>query len=116
MGDRDSTDDQFSSEHDNTMLIDDDARDEEDGESAGLQAPPRHYCGIGRFRPKCLQVFATKKFFTFILCVYCLIEGAVTTGECVHGGSVIVKRSEEVWTREEIAEGRGKGGGGGVSI
>eukprot|EP00731_Ephydatia_muelleri_P010246 Em0005g832a len=76
----DSTDDQFSSEHDNTMLIDDEARDEEDGESAGLQAPPRHYCGIGRFRPKCLQVFATKKFFTFILCVYCLIEGAVTTG------------------------------------
>ena len=81
MGDR--TDDQFSSDQDNTLLIDGDTRDEADEETANLQPPPRYYCGIGRFRPKCLQVFATKKFFTFILCVYCLIEGAVTTGEKV---------------------------------
>lgn len=69
----------------NQMLIDSDTPDGGTVEDE-LQVPPspRYYCGIGRFRPKCLQVFASKKFFTFILCVYCLIEGAVSTGECIH--------------------------------
>ena len=39
-----------------------------------------YFCGIGRFRPKCLQIFRDAKFFTFILCSFCFIEGAAALG------------------------------------
>ena len=39
-----------------------------------------YFCGIGRFRPKCLQIFRDAKFFTFILCSFCFIEGAAASG------------------------------------
>ena len=78
MGDK--SDDEIVTEQSTTALITDDREDDGDV-LADLHATPRYYCGIGRFRPQCLQLFATKKFFTFILCVYCLIEGAVSTGE-----------------------------------
>lgn len=41
----------------------------------------RYYCGAGPCRPKHMQVFANAKFFTFLLCVFGLIEGALISGE-----------------------------------
>ncbi len=40
-------------------------------------------CGIGPCHPQCLQIFASKKFFTFMLCIFGLIEGALISGECM---------------------------------
>ena len=39
-----------------------------------------HFCGVGSFRPKCLQVFRNAKFFTFLLCCNSFSEGALVTG------------------------------------
>lgn len=39
-----------------------------------------YYCGCGPCHPKWLNVFANKKFFTFLLCMYTLYEGALVTG------------------------------------
>ena len=48
----------------------------------GLVSEVREYfCGIGKYRPKWMQVFRNAKFFTFILCVYCCIEGMLVTGK-----------------------------------
>ncbi len=40
-----------------------------------------YFCGIGRWKPRCLQVFRNSYFFTFLICSHILIEGAVATGE-----------------------------------
>ncbi len=37
--------------------------------------------GVGAFHPKPLQYFASTKFFTFMLCVFGLVEGAVISGK-----------------------------------
>ncbi len=37
--------------------------------------------GVGAFHPKPLQYFANAKFFTFMLCVFGCIEGALISGE-----------------------------------
>lgn len=39
-----------------------------------------YYFGCRGFHPRWLQVLANKKFFTFILCLFTLIEGAVVSG------------------------------------
>lgn len=39
-----------------------------------------YYCGCGPFHPKFLQLFASKKFFTFLMFVYALIQGCIVTG------------------------------------
>ena len=39
-----------------------------------------YYCGCGPVHPKWLQVFANKKFFTFLLSLYTLFEGAIIVG------------------------------------
>lgn len=39
--------------------------------------------GVGGFHPKPLQVFANTKFFTFMLCVFGCLEGALISGETV---------------------------------
>ena len=39
------------------------------------------YFGCWGCHPKCLQILANAKFFTFILCVFSLIEGATVSGE-----------------------------------
>ncbi len=41
-----------------------------------------YYCGVGKCRPKWLQVFVNARFFTFLLCLNCFIEGALVSGEC----------------------------------
>eukprot|EP00731_Ephydatia_muelleri_P010124 Em0005g710a len=46
-----------------------------------LESPREEYfCGIRGWHPRCLQVFRNAKFFTFLLCLYCFIEGAVVSG------------------------------------
>lgn len=48
-----------------------------------LESPPpreEYFCGIRRWHPSCLQVFRNAKFFTFLLCLYCFIEGAIVSG------------------------------------
>ena len=42
---------------------------------------PVFYFGCGPCRPKWLQVFANAKFYTFILCLFVIVEGAITAGE-----------------------------------
>jgi len=46
--------------------------------------PPakEYYCGVGKLHPRWLQVFRDAKFFTFLLCLDCFIEGALVSGEC----------------------------------
>jgi len=39
-----------------------------------------YYFGIGSWHPKWLQVFASKNFFTFLLCVFGVVEGALISG------------------------------------
>ena len=38
------------------------------------------YYGCGPWHPKWLQVLATDKFYTFILSIFVLVEGAITAG------------------------------------
>ena len=42
-----------------------------------------YYCGIWKCRPRWIQVFRKGKFFTFILCLYCCIQGALVSGMLV---------------------------------
>ena len=53
-----------------------------------VQVPPdllkSYYFGCGPFHPKWLQVFANKKFFTFLLCLFAFLQGSI-----VSGGNVI---------------------------
>ena len=44
-----------------------------------------YFCGAGKCRPKWMQVFRDSKFFTFILCLNCEIEGALVSGICTPG-------------------------------
>ncbi|XP_064382553.1 solute carrier organic anion transporter family member 4A1-like isoform X2 [Halichondria panicea] len=52
-----------------------------------VEIPEATKCGIGPYNPQCLQIFASKKFFTFMLCIFGLIEGALISAVVV---SVIV--------------------------
>ena len=36
-----------------------------------------YFCGFGRCRPKCLQVFRSAYFFTFLICCDIFIEGVL---------------------------------------
>ncbi len=42
-----------------------------------------YFCGIGKCRPQWIQVFRSTKFFTFILCLNSVIEGALVSGKPV---------------------------------
>ena len=37
--------------------------------------------GCGPWHPKWLQVLANAKFYTFILCLFVIVEGSITSGE-----------------------------------
>ena len=45
--------------------------------------PMEYFCGIGKCRPKFLQIFRNAKFFTFLLCCNCFIEGALASGKTI---------------------------------
>ncbi len=55
-------------------------QEEEDGERH-LDGP-HYYCGVGQCRPKWIQLFAKANFFTFLLCLNSLVEGAIVSGKC----------------------------------
>ena len=42
-----------------------------------------YYCGVGRCRPSWMQRLRDARFFTFLLCLNCFIEGALVSGESV---------------------------------
>jgi len=48
--------------------------------SLGESPKTEYYCGLGRCTPKWLQVFVDARFFTFLLCLNCFIEGALVSG------------------------------------
>jgi len=54
--------------------------DQDDGVAEVLKLV-EYYCGLGKCRPKWLQVFRSAYFFTFLICCDILIEGAVATGK-----------------------------------
>lgn len=55
---------------------------EEDGvEDTAEENPVEYFCGFGKCRPKFLQIFRDAKFFTFLLCCSCFIEGTIATGD-----------------------------------
>lgn len=45
------------------------------------EQPVEYYCGVGRCRPKWMQRLRDARFFTFLLCCNCFIEGALVSGE-----------------------------------
>ena len=40
-----------------------------------------YHCGCGPFHPKWLQVFARKKFMTFLFCSFVCLHSSVVSGE-----------------------------------
>lgn len=40
-----------------------------------------YYCGCGPWHPPQLQVFRDARVFTFLLCLFATIEGALVSGE-----------------------------------
>ena len=60
-----------------------DKEDDEQSVPSDLLKP--YYCGFGICRPKWLQVFAKKKFFTFLLCLFAFLQGSVVSGKlCIY--------------------------------
>lgn len=53
-------------------------------EDSPVHVRKAYHCGIGPCRPKQLQRFASTKFFTFMLCINALIEGALVSGKCLY--------------------------------
>ena len=51
-----------------------------EAESAVVQ---EYYCGVGRCRPSWMQKLRDARFFTFLLCCNCFIEGALVSGEFI---------------------------------
>ena len=48
------------------------------------QSPPPdkvYYFGCGSCHPKWLQCFADGKFYTFIFCLFVIVEGAIVSGK-----------------------------------
>lgn len=45
------------------------------------EQPVEYYCGVGRCRPSWMQRLRDARFFTFLLCCNCFIEGALVSGE-----------------------------------
>jgi hypothetical protein len=43
----------------------------------------RYYFGCGPFHPKWLQIFVSKKLFTFLLCCFAFIQGSIVSGELI---------------------------------
>ena len=69
-----------------------------DLEGSPAHAPAKlHYCGVGPCRPKSMQRCASAKFFTLILCIDALIEGALVSGKslccnvCMFSGPSVVQ-------------------------
>ncbi len=69
-----SEDDPSDDGGDEEVLINDRVDDE------SITNKTQYNCGILLCRPKWLQIFARKKFFTFLLFLFALVEGAIVSG------------------------------------
>ena len=49
--------------------------------ASGHEEQVEYYCGVGRCRPSWMQRLRDARFFTFLLCLNCFIEGALVSGE-----------------------------------
>ena len=55
---------------------------EKEASPSGQQSSEReYYCGCGPWHPPWLQVFRDARVFTFLLCLFATIEGALVSGE-----------------------------------
>ena len=50
------------------------------GERESLPQSKEYYCGCGPWHPPLLQVFRDARVFTFLLCLFATIEGALVSG------------------------------------
>lgn len=50
-------------------------------EAESAEVVQEYYCGVGRCRPSWMQKLRDARFFTFLLCCNCFIEGALVSGE-----------------------------------
>lgn len=41
-------------------------------------------CGFGAWQPRCLQIFAKPIAFMIVLNIYCVMEGAIASGERIY--------------------------------
>ena len=75
------SEDELSDDGDKDVLIKSNTTNDIDNESILISR--QHYCGILACRPKWLQFFARKKFFTLLLFLFALMEGAIVSGKRV---------------------------------
>ena len=40
-----------------------------------------YYCGVGRCRPSWMQRLRDARFFTFLLCLNCFVQGSLVSGK-----------------------------------
>jgi hypothetical protein len=52
-------------------------------EAESAAAVQEYYCGVGRCRPSWMKKLRDARFFTFLLCCNCFIEGALVSGELI---------------------------------
>ena len=52
-----------------------------EGKSSEAEIVQEYYCGVGKCRPSWMQKLRDARFFTFLLCCNCFIEGALVSGE-----------------------------------
>lgn len=69
-----------SVQDENETVIDESKEHQEDEED---QETVEYFCGIGKCRPKFLQIFRSAYFFTFLICCNVFIEGGLAVGEAI---------------------------------
>ncbi len=70
----------MSSTSSQVLVSEDEHKEDLETTADGEAIVKEYFCGIWRCRPKWLQIFRSSKFFTFIMCLYSIIEGAIVTG------------------------------------
>ena len=50
---------------------------------SGHEQQVEYYCGVGRCRPSWMQRLRDARFFTFLLCLNCFVQGSLVSGESV---------------------------------
>ena len=64
-----------------------------------------YYCGIRKWHPKWLQVFRSSKFFTLILCLQALTEGALVSGNISSYPTVVYISNNRALTEGALVSG-----------
>ena len=58
--------------------------EKEEAKGTGEQDEKEYFCGCGPWHPVHLQIFRDARFFTFLLCLFATIEGALVSGIVIH--------------------------------